>query len=84
MAEPLLSVEGLSVSYGPAQAVAAVDLTVNRGEFVALLGANGAGKSSALLAISGVVPFRGSVCFDGCDVAGRRPEEIVRLGLVQV
>ena len=82
--EDLLSIDGLEVSYGPARAVQGIGLTVGRGEVVALLGANGAGKSSTLLAISGVVPARGRIAFDGEDLGGLEPYQIVRRGLVQV
>ena len=84
MPDALLSVEGLEVSYGLARAVQGIDLTVGAGEVVALFGANGAGKSSSLLAISGVVPSRGRVVFDGADLRGMLPYQIVRRGLVQV
>jgi branched-chain amino acid transport system ATP-binding protein len=82
--DPLLNVRGLTVSYGLAPAVSGIDLTVEAGEVVALLGANGAGKSSTLLALSGVIRRGGSVSFDGEDLAGLEPYEIVRRGLVQV
>jgi len=59
--DPLLDVRGLSVAYGLARAVADVHLEVHAGEVVALLGANGAGKSSTLLAISGVVASTGLI-----------------------
>ena len=81
---PLLCVEGLAVSYGRTRAVQGIDLTVGTGEIVALLGANGAGKSSTLLAISGIVPASGRIAVDGCDVRGDRPEHIVARGVVQV
>ncbi|MGH2728679.1 MAG: ABC transporter ATP-binding protein, partial [Actinomycetota bacterium] len=84
MPDALLSVEALEVSYGFARAVQGIDLTVGRGEVVALFGNNGAGKSSTLLAISGVVASRGRVAFDGEDLRGLRPYQIVRRGLVQV
>jgi branched-chain amino acid transport system ATP-binding protein len=80
----LLAVEGLSVSYGRTRAVQGIDLTVRAGEIVALLGANGAGKSSTLLAISGIVACSGRIAVDGVDLAGRRPEQIVARGVVQV
>lgn len=81
---PLLSVQGLTVSYAGARAVHGIDLEVHTGEVVALLGANGAGKSSTLLAISGIVPAQGRVIFDGAELGDERPDRIVRRGLVQV
>lgn len=83
-APTLLDVRGLVVSYGKAIAVRGIDLDVRPGEVVALLGANGAGKSSTLLAISGVVPASGSIEFDGQTIAGTSPHLIARRGLVQV
>ena len=85
MTEPLLSVERLAVAYGPVLAVRDVSLRVEIGQTVALIGANGAGKTSTLAALSGLVrPVRGSVRFDGQEIAGWRPPRIVALGLVQV
>ncbi len=82
---PLVEVEDLVVRYGPAVAVDGVSLVVDHGDRVALVGANGAGKSSLLNAISGVVrPAAGSVCIDGFDVTGKTPNQIVRHGLTQV
>jgi branched-chain amino acid transport system ATP-binding protein len=77
-------VSGLTVEYGRARAVHGVDIEVHAGEAVALLGANGAGKSSILLAISGIVPAGGRVVFDGADLLRQRPDRIVRRGVVQV
>jgi branched-chain amino acid transport system ATP-binding protein len=82
---PLLSVDGLAVAYGPVLAVRGVSLRVEAGQTVALIGANGAGKTSTLAALSGLVrPARGSIRFDGQEIAGWRPPRIVELGLVQV
>jgi branched-chain amino acid transport system ATP-binding protein len=82
---PLLSVDRLSVAYGPVLAVRDVSLRVEAGQTVALIGANGAGKTSTLAALSGLVrPARGSIRFDGQEIAGWRPPRIVELGLVQV
>ncbi len=81
----LLEVRDLTVSYGtPTHAVDRLDLEVGPGEAVALLGANGAGKSSTLLAVSGLVPATGSVRFDGRELLGRAPELIARAGIIQV
>jgi branched-chain amino acid transport system ATP-binding protein len=82
---PHLSVDRLSVAYGPVLAVRDVSLRVEAGQTVALIGANGAGKTSTLAALSGLVrPARGSIRFDGQEIAGWRPPRIVELGLVQV
>jgi branched-chain amino acid transport system ATP-binding protein len=78
----LLSVEHLTVSYGAIRAVRDLSFSVEEGEIVAILGANGAGKSTTLNAIMGMVPRSdGSVMFDGQETRGMRPERIVRLGM---
>lgn len=81
----LLDVQGLTVSYGAVTAVRGVDLRVGVGETVAVLGANGAGKTSLLRAVSGLEPIgAGSVSFDGEDITGDRPERIARRGIAHV
>jgi len=81
----VLEVEDLTASYGPVRAVEGVSLTVDDGGITAVLGANGAGKSSLLRAISGLLrPQRGRVRFAGRDVTGLPPEQLVRLGLAHV
>jgi branched-chain amino acid transport system ATP-binding protein len=78
----LLEVEGLCVHYGAVCAVRDVSLSVAAGEIVTLIGANGAGKTSILRAISKLVaPRSGVVRFDGRDVTGLPPEVLVRLGM---
>jgi branched-chain amino acid transport system ATP-binding protein len=77
----LLTVAGLAVAYGAIQAVRALDLRVGGGEIVALLGANGAGKSSTLNAIVGLVPARGRIVFQEREILGLPTEAIVRRGL---
>ncbi len=80
-----LRIEGLVVRYGAVEAVHGVSFAVATGEVVALIGANGAGKTSTLNAISGVVrPAAGQVLLDAFDLAGRPSHEIVRAGVVQV
>ena len=80
--EHLLEVEGLEVRYGAVEAVRGAGLEVKKGEIVTLLGANGAGKSSVLNAVMGLVPLAdGRVLLDGRDVAGNAPERIVRRGM---
>ena len=81
----LLKVTDLHVAYGKAEVVHGASLEVRAGEFVVLLGRNGAGKSSFLHAISGLIPKKGgSVQFDGRDLTRATPREIVRAGVVQV
>jgi branched-chain amino acid transport system ATP-binding protein len=81
----MLEVEGLHVAYGPIEAVHGISFTVERGEVVTLIGANGAGKTSTLAAISGLVrPSGGRVIFDGRDLVGMPAHAIVATGLVQV
>lgn len=65
MSEALLSVKRLKVSYGGIHAVKGIDFTVNAGEQVTLIGANGAGKTSSLRALTGLQPFEGDILFDG-------------------
>ena len=78
----MLEVRALSAGYGRAQVLFEVDLAVARGEVVALLGRNGAGKSTTLKAIMGLLePRSGEVRFDGRRIDGRPPHEIARLGL---
>ncbi|HLN62699.1 MAG TPA: ABC transporter ATP-binding protein [Symbiobacteriaceae bacterium] len=81
----VLRIEGLQVWYGAVAAVRGIDLTVAEGEIVSLIGANGAGKSSALRAISGLVrPKGGTIQFQGRAIQGLRPDQITALGLSQV
>jgi branched-chain amino acid transport system ATP-binding protein len=82
---PLLTVESLSVFYGAIQALRDVSLRVEQGEIVTLIGSNGAGKSTTLRTISGLLqPARGSIEFNGKAVSGWPPHRIVQSGLVQV
>ncbi|HEU5002662.1 MAG TPA: ABC transporter ATP-binding protein [Actinomycetota bacterium] len=81
----LLEVGRLAVSYGAVQAVVDASLTVDAGEVVAVIGANGAGKSTMLSCLSGLVrPRSGSALFAGRDLARLKPPAIVAAGLVQV
>jgi branched-chain amino acid transport system ATP-binding protein len=82
MAEAMLEVEGLRAGYGPAEILFGVSLRLARGEVAALMGRNGAGKSTTLKAIMGLVPPRaGRVRFAGRDIAGLAAFRIARLGL---
>jgi|JI10StandDraft_1071094.scaffolds.fasta_scaffold428984_2 branched-chain amino acid transport system ATP-binding protein len=81
-AEPLLRVSNLECAYGPVRALHGISLEVGQGQIVTVLGANGAGKSTVLKAISGtVLPKKGAVQFAGQDVTGWRPAQIVRSGI---
>ena len=82
MTEAMLEVEGLRAGYGPAEILFGVSLKLARGEVAALMGRNGAGKSTTLKAIMGLIPPRaGRVRFAGRDIAGLPPFRIARLGL---
>src|SRR5258708_12563099 len=82
---PLLIVDNLAVAYGAIQAVRGISFTVNVGEVVTLIGANGAGKSTILNTISGLVRAQsGRITFDGQDVTHWSSSRIVRHGIVQV
>ena len=81
----LLKVNDIHVYYGKIHAVKGVSFEVGQGEIVSLIGANGAGKSTALKTISGLVhPKQGSIEFMGKDITKLEPNKIVRLGLAQV
>jgi len=83
MQEALLKVQGLSVSYGAVRALDGLSLAVSRGEVVCLIGANGAGKTTCLRALSGLVqPSRGQIEFDGQDLARIAAHLLPGLGLV--
>ncbi len=80
--EPLLRVEGMAVRYGAVRALQDVSLEVRRSEIVTLLGANGAGKTTAARAISGMVPLAaGAVWYGGERIDGQRPDQIVGRGI---
>ena len=85
MTEALLTVTGLSVNYGHIEAVRDVDLALDAGRITTLVGANGAGKSTTLLALSGLIPKAGGkVVFDGHDVTALPAHKLVAAGMVQV
>jgi branched-chain amino acid transport system ATP-binding protein len=84
-AEPLLSVSGIETYYGPIQAIRGVSFDVEAGQIVTVLGANGAGKTTVLRTISGVLnPARGEVRFEGRDIGGMAPDRVMRLGICHV
>ncbi len=81
----MLEIKDLVVKYGGITAVKTISLKIEAGETVALIGANGAGKSSTLLAISGLLRIAsGTITFDGKNITGVSPDKIVEMGLVQV
>jgi branched-chain amino acid transport system ATP-binding protein len=81
----MLEVRGLTTSYGGIKALKGLDLKIDEGEIITLIGANGAGKSTTLMCISGVVPPRGgSITFMGRSIAGLSADKIFRLGIVQI
>ena len=81
----LLGVANIESAYGPIKAIRGVSLRVRQGEIATVLGSNGAGKSTILKTISGVLdPTRGSITFKGVDITGHDPATIVRGGLVHV
>ncbi|MEG4997525.1 ABC transporter ATP-binding protein [Microcoleus sp. B4-D4] len=78
----LLELKNLCVNYGGIQALQNIDLTINAGEVVSLIGANGAGKSTALRAISKIVNLRqGQIIYNGRDISRRQAHEVVKLGI---
>ena len=81
----MLKLESIRTSYGQIEALSVIDLEVKKGEIVCLLGSNGAGKSTTLMTISGVLrPSGGRIIFEGQEIQGRAPHEIVRLGISHV
>ncbi|MBL8879455.1 MAG: ABC transporter ATP-binding protein [Phycisphaerales bacterium] len=78
----LLEIRDLQTHYGAIEALHGISLTVERGQIVTLIGCNGAGKSTTLRAISGLIPVTsGSILFDGKPLVGVAPHEIVKLGV---
>jgi len=85
MSAPLLAIRDLTVRYGGIQALHGISLSVPQGNIVTLIGANGAGKSTTLRTISGLVPpASGSILFDGKEIAGHPAHRIVAAGLAHV
>ena len=85
MAETMLSVEGINVYYGAIHAIKDISFHVDEGEIVTLIGANGAGKSTNLKTISGLLhPKTGTITYKGQNITGMRAHKIVQAGLAQV
>ena len=85
MADTLLKVDNINVYYGSIHAVKGISLRVEDGQIVTLIGSNGAGKSTTLHTISGLIkPRSGNILFDGTDITGTPAHKIVASGLVQV
>jgi branched-chain amino acid transport system ATP-binding protein len=85
MTTPVLELLNVESNYGPVQALRGVSLTVPEGQIVTVLGANGAGKTTMLKSISGIIePRKGEVKFRGQDIQGQSPDRIVRAGIVHV
>ena len=81
----VLELDHVRASYGAVEVLRGIDFTVARGEVVALLGTNGAGKSTILRCVSGLMkPDAGQIRFEGQDIAGMATEDTVRLGITQV
>ncbi len=81
----MLEINDIHVYYGAIHAIKGISLTVEEGEIVTLIGANGAGKSTTLRTISGLLtPKEGSIKFLGEDIAGKPAQDIVKLGISQV
>lgn len=85
VAQPLLRLQNVESAYGPIKAIRGVSLKVQPGEIAAVLGSNGAGKTTILKTISGILdPRRGSVEFEGADITAHDPAAIVQRGMVHV
>ena len=85
MSEPILKIEDLQVNYGGIEAVKGISFEVQEGQIVTLIGSNGAGKSSTLRTISGLVkPSGGKITFAGEDITGKDPTQIVTQGVTLV
>ncbi|MBQ2463336.1 MAG: ABC transporter ATP-binding protein, partial [Clostridia bacterium] len=81
----MLYIDDLRVSYGGIEALKGISIQVEKGEIVTLIGANGAGKSTTLRAISGLVPIKtGTITYDGSVISGQSPQKIVSEGICMV
>lgn len=81
----MLQIKNLSVAYGPVRAIKGVDIEIDHGKIVALIGSNGAGKTTILRTISGLLyPTSGNITFDGCTLISVKPHRIVQMGISHV
>ncbi len=81
----MLEIKNLHVRYGNIEAIHGIDIKVEKGEIVTILGANGAGKSTTLMTISGLIkPSEGKIIFDGVDITDTPGDKIVEMGISQV
>lgn len=80
----VLSIKDLAISYGNIKAVKGISLDIEEGEIVTLIGANGAGKSSTLRAISGIIPYKGDILYKTANLHSIPADKIVALGIAQV
>jgi len=81
----MLKLESIHTSYGPIEAIRGIDLEIGKGEIISLIGSNGAGKSTCLMTISGILkPSSGSILLNDADITGLPPHQIVSLGISQV
>ncbi len=81
----MLKLEHVRTSYGPIEAIRSIDLEIGKGEIVSLIGSNGAGKSTCLMTISGILkPSAGRILLNDADITGLPPHQIVSLGISQV
>lgn len=81
----MLKIEGIQTFYGNIQALHDVSIEIKEGEIITLIGANGAGKSTTLMSISGIEQARhGKIIFEGQDITHMEPDKIVQLGIIQV
>ena len=80
----ILKLSNVKLNYGPIAAIKGVDLSVEEGQIVAILGANGAGKTSTLKVISGLLkPSAGEIIFDGKKISGKSAHKIAQMGIMQ-
>ena len=81
----MLKLESIHTFYGPIEAIRGIDLEIGKGEIISLIGSNGAGKSTCLMTISGILkPSSGSILLNDADITGLPPHQIVSLGISQV
>ena len=81
----MLELQNVSTYYGNIRALSSINLRIEEGEIITLIGANGAGKSTTLMSISGIVPPRdGEILFQGSPISSETPDQIVKRGIIQV